>query len=657
MDKKQIKKTLNLKDRMVITGGMPNGNKPLHIGHIGAVFVWADVYARFIRQILGNENVIFISGTDGFGSSTEEKYRKLKESGEIDISLEKYIEHFHNIQKETLKKYDISLNLFSVSCLGHSFEIHKQTSHDIFNKLLAVKSLQRKATSQFYDTIVGAVLNGRQVNGKCPIEGCKSEIAYADECSLGHQYSPEELIDPVSTLSGTKPELRKVFNYYFNLEDYRNELNELVRILESKTCVRKFMLRDMKDYLSAPLSFITKQTYEDNKEILENQEYLSVRYDEKKETYIFSFASVAQRDKFCKNLNANNIRFKNNKTLAPLRISGNAKWGVPLPQSAGEDTKSLTFYVWPESLWAPISFTKVYLEQSKSNTTWQDWWKSPNCTITQFIGEDNVYFYTLAQNGLWLAIQDKKSVTPLENNLQISTVIANKHLLVGNVKASSSGSTKSPTADNLLEYYTVDQLRTHFLSQNLNTLAVNFKSKVFDPEDFEKCGDPVVAQGNILTNVFNRIIRSVFYSLQTYFDGKLPNNRPDEKFVKMANELQNNYINKMKDIKLNEIMPLLDTYFREVNLNWSEKSKIGDNSVRAQLIADTIHAIKTGVLLLHPITPKSCELVREYINADEKIYDWDNSEKTFAEIYPEVDSFKFIEPRFDFFKKHESQLK
>lgn len=113
----------------------------------------------------------------------------------------------------------------------------------------------------------------------------------------------------------------------------------------------------------------------------------------------------------------------------------------------------------------------------------------------------------------------------------------------------------------------------------------------------------------------------------------------------------------MKDIKLNEIMPLLDTYFREVNLNWSEKSKIGDNSVRAQLIADTIHAIKTGVLLLRPITPKSCELVREYINADEKIYDWDNSEKTFAEIYPEVDSFKFIEPRFDFFKKHESQLK
>ena len=54
--------------RAVITGGMPYGNKTLHFGHIGGVFVFADVYARFLRDRIGEENVIFVSGTDCYGS-------------------------------------------------------------------------------------------------------------------------------------------------------------------------------------------------------------------------------------------------------------------------------------------------------------------------------------------------------------------------------------------------------------------------------------------------------------------------------------------------------------------------------------------------------------------------------------------------------------
>ena len=54
--------------RAVITGGMPYGNKSLHFGHIGGVFVFADVFARFLRDRIGKENVIFVSGTDCYGS-------------------------------------------------------------------------------------------------------------------------------------------------------------------------------------------------------------------------------------------------------------------------------------------------------------------------------------------------------------------------------------------------------------------------------------------------------------------------------------------------------------------------------------------------------------------------------------------------------------
>ena len=63
--------------RAIITGGMPYGNKKLHFGHIGGVFVFADCYARFLRDRIGSENVIFVSGTDCYGSPIAESYRKL----------------------------------------------------------------------------------------------------------------------------------------------------------------------------------------------------------------------------------------------------------------------------------------------------------------------------------------------------------------------------------------------------------------------------------------------------------------------------------------------------------------------------------------------------------------------------------------------------
>ena len=67
--------------RAVVTGGMPYGNKGLHFGHVGGVFVPADFYARFLRDRLGRENVIFVSGTDCYGSPIMESYRKLREGG------------------------------------------------------------------------------------------------------------------------------------------------------------------------------------------------------------------------------------------------------------------------------------------------------------------------------------------------------------------------------------------------------------------------------------------------------------------------------------------------------------------------------------------------------------------------------------------------
>ena len=102
--------------RCVITGGMPYGNKELHFGHVGGMFIHADIFARFMRDRIGKENVIFVSGTDCYGSPALESYRKLKESG-YDKSIQDYVNSNHVKQKETLDKYRISLNLFGASGL------------------------------------------------------------------------------------------------------------------------------------------------------------------------------------------------------------------------------------------------------------------------------------------------------------------------------------------------------------------------------------------------------------------------------------------------------------------------------------------------------------------------------------------------------------
>src|SRR5450759_4675007 len=81
--------------RAVITGGMPYGNKDLHFGHIGGVFVQADIFARFLRDRIGPENVIFVSGTDCYGSPIVEDHRKQVAAGSFTGSLEEFVRRNH----------------------------------------------------------------------------------------------------------------------------------------------------------------------------------------------------------------------------------------------------------------------------------------------------------------------------------------------------------------------------------------------------------------------------------------------------------------------------------------------------------------------------------------------------------------------------------
>lgn len=642
--------------RAVVTGGMPYGNKKLHFGHVGGVFVQADCFARFLRDRIGEENVIFVSGTDCYGSPIVESYRKLCETGEFDGSIEDFVRINHESQKEVLGKYDISLNLFAASGLGESKDVHAAVSSELMQQWYENGHLEKMVTSQFYDAKAGQFLNGRQVIGKCPVDKCQSDKAYADECSLGHQYMPADLIDPKSTLTGETPEMRDVVNWYIDITKFNELMNEYVDSLPEKGNSRPLVYNTIKEFMLPPMIYIKKDYIDEYTAIKSQMPEHILNLEDNKTSFSIEFKNLNDRDKAKELLNDNNIRFRAGKTLVPFRLTGNIEWGVPAPVLDGED--GLTIWVWPESLWAPISFTKTYLkQQGKPEDEWEKYWKSTDSEVFQFIGQDNIYFYGIAEMAMFIALQGKENLTafPSDGQYTLPTLVANNHILFLNKKASSSGDIKPPMAEDLLEYYTAEQLRAHFLGLGLSLKSVSFQPKPLNPSAGEKDADPVEREGKMLSNVFNRVARSCFYTIQKYGEPIMPMGQVSEEVLHAAKETILKYEHAMYKFEFHTVMNLMDTYIRDANKFWAKniKDAEADTEKRNQVLIDTLHMVKTAMVLMHPVAPEGTELLCEYLGFGKDIWNWEHVFDTLTDLAKangETEHrLKFLEPRFDFF--------
>ena len=644
--------------RAVITGGMPYGNKELHFGHVGGMFVFADTFARFLRDRIGKENVVFVGGTDCYGSPIAEGWRKKVEAGEFEGSLEDFVQRNHDKQQKTLDDYGISPDIFAASGLGRSKEIHADVTDWFIRSLHEKGQLEQISTMQFYDEKAGCFLNGRQVIGKCPVEGCTSEKGYADECDLGHQYMPENLIDPVSTLTGEKPTMRPVTNWYFKLRDYEELLKNWIEMLKKRKDVRPVVWKTIEEFLKPPVIYIKREfeeKYLSLKDSMPAHEYLE---EKKKPSFTIEFKTLSDCDEACKVLANNGIRYRTGKTLVPFRLTGNIEWGVPAPVMDGVD--GLTVWVWPESLWAPVSFTQTYLEQQgRSRDEWKNYWCSKESGVYQFIGQDNIYFYGIAEPAMWIAQQAaaEKTADPAEGEMQLPVIIANHHILFLDKKASSSGAVKPPMADDLLNYYTPEQLRMHWLGLGLGQRSVSFMPKPYNPDAKPDDADPVIKDGLLLSNVYNRMVRTAFYTTQKHFDGVMPSNTPSEQVLADGKKAVLDYERHMSKFAFHQCTYVLDSYIRN-------GSKLMAKTIRedtpaeelSQALADLFYMIKIAAVLLHPMAPFGTEKVREYLQVGEEMWSWDTVFEPLTHYVGEGHKLKFLPPRTDFFTRHESQF-
>lgn len=660
--------------RAIVTAGEPYGNKGLHFGHVGGVFVPADFFARFLRDRLGRENVIFTSGTDCYGSPIMESYRKLKENEGYDKSISEYVESNHSRQAATLNNYNISCDIYGGSGLEPAAQIHNEVTAEIIKRLHEQGTISKRSTLQFYDAKAGTFLNGRQVIGRCPIQGCKSEKAYADECDLGHQFEPEELIAPKSQLTGEVPELRPVDNLYFDLPAYLDFMKTYTAKLAQNPQVRSVVSKTMEEWL-LPAQLYIQNKFREAFDAVEDQlpEHTVLEPEGNKSSFTVTFPSWKERDDAHAVLANGGVRLRSGKALVPFRITGNIDWGVPVPEVDG--VSDVTCWCWPESLWAPMSFTMAVNDKmGLPRGSWRDFWCSEDAEVYQFIGQDNLYFYGVAQPALIEALRPGDILTPgvTEHPIRQTTLVANHHILFGDKKASSSGSVKPPTADELLDYYTVEQLRAHFLALGLDQKSVGFKPKPFlaTPEELAdtRVADPVLKEGALLTNVFNRLARSCFYEAQKNFEGYMPLGDASEDVVAKVHEVLRAYDETMHRVELHTIMSIMDEFIRWANKRWSdgirEVENTGDDELRRQVLVDSFFLLRMATLLMHPVVPAGAEKICDYLSFEfddffSWNYDFENMDElcSAGEITEARHRIRELPPRFDFFAKHPSQYK
>ena len=201
--------------RFTITAALPYTNGPIHIGHLAGVYIPADIYARYQRQI-GND-VAFICGSDEHGVPITIKAKK------EGVTPQDIVDKYHAIIKTSFEEFGISFDNYSRT----SAQIHHQTASNFFKTLYDKNEFVEEVTEQLYDAEAKQFLADRFVIGTCP--KCGNEESYGDQCeACGTSHNATDLINPKSAITGNTPILKETKHWFLPLDKHESFLKEWV---------------------------------------------------------------------------------------------------------------------------------------------------------------------------------------------------------------------------------------------------------------------------------------------------------------------------------------------------------------------------------------------------------------------------------------------
>ncbi len=201
--------------RYLITAALPYANGPVHIGHLAGVYVPADIYVRYLR--MRGRDVKFICGSDEHGVPITIKARN------EGLTPQQVVDKYHSIIKDAFQRFGISFDIYSRT----SNKTHHETASQFFRKLDDEGKFVEQTTEQYFDPEAKQFLADRYITGTCP--KCGNESAYGDQCEkCGSTLNATDLINPKSTISGAKPELKETSHWYLPLDQYEPWLRQWI---------------------------------------------------------------------------------------------------------------------------------------------------------------------------------------------------------------------------------------------------------------------------------------------------------------------------------------------------------------------------------------------------------------------------------------------
>ncbi|MEY3058772.1 MAG: methionine--tRNA ligase [Bacteroidota bacterium] len=201
--------------RYLVTSALPYANGLKHIGHLAGAYIPADIYVRYLRS--QKRDVVFVCGSDEHGTAIP--IQAMKEGTTAQAIIDKY----HQAMKEDFADLQISFDVYHRT----SDPLHHETSSEFFSYLHEKGELETKETEQYFDEASQTFLADRFIKGTCP--HCKSDRAFGDQCeSCGTALSPDELINPVSTISGQAPVKKKTTHWYLPLTKHEEFLRKWI---------------------------------------------------------------------------------------------------------------------------------------------------------------------------------------------------------------------------------------------------------------------------------------------------------------------------------------------------------------------------------------------------------------------------------------------
>ena len=445
--------------RYLITSALPYANGLKHVGHLAGAYIPADIYVRYLRA--QKRDVVFVCGSDEHGTAI--LIQAMKEGTTSQAIIDKY----HVAIKEDFADLAISFDIYHRT----SEPIHHQTAQEFFTVLNDAGELETKETEQFYDEATKTFLADRYIKGTCP--NCGSDRAFGDQCeNCGTILSPDELINPVSTLSGETPIKKKTTHWYLPLGKHEAFLREWI-LKEHKDDWRATVLGQCKGWIDGGLQ---------SRAVTRDLEW--------------------------------GVKVPSPPTPRKGDLESDRSESTAAKSGSEEMETGKVLYVWFDAPIGYISATKQWAIDNKEKlpdgeASWKPYWEDKDTKLVHFVGKDNIVFHCII-----FPIMLK-----LHGNILPENVPANEFLNLEGDKMSTSRNWKLEMRDYINDFVKkengggqcVDMLR-YYLTQ----IAPETKDSEFTWKGFQD------AVNSELVAIFGNFVNRTFVLMHKLCGGKVP---------------------------------------------------------------------------------------------------------------------------------------